>query len=150
MRTALSFVLLAISTALAWEANFSDERRTEMSAAVFAGTVTNVQRLPLVRTNTIIVHGGVGPGPDFGSRFNDRGLWSAEVLVDSITKQDLPLGKVALVYYEQSPIPSFVAGCPGYPAIKTNMHATFWCHRVTIEGHTNVLYVSTASWLKSK
>src|SRR5260221_14097801 len=89
MRIASSLVLWAGFSALAMEVGVTDERRTEMSAVVFTGTVTNVQRLPFVRTNIV---SGLG-----GSRVEDLGWWRAEVLVESVTKQDTELGKVAFV-----------------------------------------------------
>ena len=148
MRIALSFILLGALTALGLEIIVSDKKRTEMSASVFTGTVTNVQHLPLVGSNSVA--GGLGPG------IYDRGLWRAEIVVESVTKQDVPIGKVAVVYYEQRPVSldgraSFAGRvCPGYPAIETNLHATFWCHRVTMDDLTNVLYVSMPSWIKSQ
>src|SRR5881398_330984 len=48
MRIALTFTLLTTCTALALEiivSEVSEAKRTEMSAAVFSGTVTNVQHL---------------------------------------------------------------------------------------------------------
>ncbi len=153
MRIALTFTLLATCTALALEIIVSDivseAKRTEMSAAVFSGTVTNVQHLPLRKTNAVP---NVTPGTAaffVGGRVQDRGLWRAEVVVDSITKQDAPLGKVAVVYYNQKPIGVFER-CPDYPKIETNMSATFWCQRATIGGYTNVLYISTPSWVEGK
>jgi hypothetical protein len=147
MRIALSIILLATGTAFAMEIIVSDAKRTEMSAAVFSGIVTNAQHLPLLKTNAV---GGLGN--PFGTNTYDRGLWRADVVIGSVTKQDVPLGTVAVVYYEQRPIPPSLSMriCPGYPVIETNMHATFWCHRVTIDGLTNVLFVSMPSWVKSK
>ena len=152
MRIALTFTLLTTCTALALEiivSEVSEAKRTEMSAAVFSGTVTNIQHLPLKKTNAVP---NVTPGTAasfVGGRVQDLGLWRAEVVVDSITKQDAPPGKVAVVYYNQKPIGVFER-CPDYPKIETNMSATFWCQRATIGGHTNVLYISTPSWVEGK
>lgn len=144
MRIALSIILLATGTALSMEIIVSEARRTEMSAAVFSGIVTNVQHLPLRTTNA------VPRGILFGRDGSDRGLWRADVVIGSVIKQDVPLGTVAAVYYEQRPDPpSFsMRVCPGYPVVETNMHATFWCYRMTNDVLTNVLSVSTPSSVK--
>jgi hypothetical protein len=157
MRALLPLILVSTFSALAMEIVVSDKKRTELSAAVFTGTITNVQHLPLVRTNSPpdSAPGAVGFYP-LGGRVQDLGVWRAEVVVESVTKQDVPLGTVAVVYYPQRPVgldgrPTLGGRvCPGYPVIETNMHATFWCHRVTIEGLTNVLYVSMPSWVKKQ
>ena len=149
MRIVLSFILLSAITALSLEIIVSDEKRTEMSAAVFVGTVTNIQHLPLVRSNAFPA--GLNK-IRLGPNVYDRGLWRADVVIDRLTKQDVPLGRVAVVYYEQRPMPPSFGGriCPGYPVIETNMHATFWCERVTVDSLTNVLFVSWPSWVKNK
>jgi len=156
MRVAATFILLSLVSALGLEIIVSDSRRTELSASVFSGTVTNIQHLPLLKTNVVPANAPGFPGYSPVSSLQDRGLWRAEIVVESISKQDMPLGKSAFVYYEQKPL-SPIGGlsfagrvCPGYPTIGTNMSATLWCQRVTIEGFTNVLYVSMASWVKGK
>ena len=90
MRISLPFILLATCSALGYEIIVSNAKRTEMSAAVFSGTVTNIHHLPLV------VASAVPGGPEC-----DRGWWRAEVVVETISKQDVPLGMVAVVYYPQ-------------------------------------------------
>ena len=161
MRIALCWILLGTLTVFALEIIFTDKQRTEMSAAVFTGTVTNIQHVPLVEVRTSTKALGDGTRVVWADqlervvresevverrinatnnhpccligRTSDRGVWRAEVLVESVAKQDVALGQVATVYYEQKPgmfngVASFGGrACPGYPVIETNMHATFWC-----------------------
>jgi hypothetical protein len=145
MRTVIFLGMLGAIAAGASEIRVTDERRTELSVAVFTGTVTNIEHLPLIKTNSA----GLGP------RGQDLGWWRAEVVVESVAKQDRALGEVAVVYYPQQPIgldgrATFAFRSSGYPKVDVRMRATFWCHRLTIEGHTNVLCVSSPSWVKSQ
>lgn len=122
----------------------SDAKRTERSAVVFTGTVTNIKHLPLLVTNTVLTAEG-----KFSST-HDRGLWRAEVLVSSVTKQDSPLEKVAHVFFEQRPLPPPFGGrvSVGYPKKEPQMRATFWCWRLTEGVLTDVLYISMPSSVK--
>jgi hypothetical protein len=143
MRSVILFVALGTFTAGASEIGVTDEKRTELSAAVFTGTVTKVEHLLLIKTNSA----GLGP------RHQDLGWWRAEVVVDSVTKQDRALGETAVVYYRQQPIggrAAFATSTAGYPKVEAKTRATFWCLRLTIEGHTNVLCVPSPSWVKSQ
>jgi hypothetical protein len=147
MRTVIFLGILGAITVGASEMRVPDEKRTEMSAVVFTGTVTNVEHLPLIRTNS--APSGIGP------RRHDLGWWKVEVLVESVAKQDRTLGEVAVVYYLQQPIgldgwATFEGRTSGYPKVEPKMRATFWCERVTVEGHTNVLCVLSPSWVRSK
>jgi len=154
MRSVIFSIVLGTIAAGASEIRVPDEKRTELSAVVFTGTVTNVEHLPLIRTNSApsaMVRQGTWVGP----RRQDLGWWRAEVMVESVAKQDRPLGEVAVVYYLQQPIGldgrgTFATRMSGYPKVEPKMRATFWCQRVTVDGHTNVLCVSSPSWVKTK
>jgi hypothetical protein len=145
MRTVIVLGILGAITAGASEIKVTDERRTELSTVVFAGSVTNVEHLPLIKTNST----DLAPGRE------DLGWWRAQVVVESVAKQDQELGQVAVVYYPQQPIgldgrSTFAGRTSGYPKVEPKMRATFWCRRLTIDGHTNVLCVSSPSWVKSR
>ena len=77
-------------------------------------------------------------------------LWKAEVKIESVSKQESPLGKTATVYYEQpyrglrpegpNLVMGFDRGCPSYAKISKGQRARFYC--VTSEEGTNrVLFV---------
>lgn len=147
LRTTIFLGVLGAITAGAIEVRVTDERRTELSAIVFTGTVTNIEHLPLVKTNFV---GTV-------ARLQDLGWWRADVAVKSVAKQDHEIGAVTAVYFPQQPIALDKWGvgiggrvCPDYPTVVSNMTATFWCHRFSIEGYKNILCVSSPSWIRSQ
>ena len=121
LRTTIVLGVLGAITAGAIEVRVSDERRTDLSAVVLTGTVTNIEHLPLVKTNiTSIV-----------PRNQDLGWLAGSVAVKSVPKQDRKIGTVTAVYFPQQPIAldQWGAGfggriCPDYPQVVSNMTAT--------------------------
>jgi hypothetical protein len=133
MRTSLLLFLLAGSIAQALETPYTDEQRTERSAAVFTGRV--------VTTNFI-------------SELRSGALWRAEVKVESVEKPEATVKTNAVFYYEQAYSVHDERGtrwhgsvCPGYPNVVIGQRAKFWCTRWTVAGHRNILFVPSPSWI---
>src|SRR6476620_7397096 len=95
--------LCGLAWLLMWEANLpgTSRRPSERhSAAVFEGRVNSVE-LVRVRMENLGKR-----GKWTALRFDE--LWKAEVKIESVSKQESPLGKIATVYYERpyrGPIP---------------------------------------------
>jgi hypothetical protein len=120
------------------------------SAAVFEGRVKSVELVRVRMEN-------LGKRGRWTTVTFDE-LWKAEVKIESISKQESPLGKTATIYYEQryrGPLPDtadclmgFGRGCPSYANISEGQRGRFYC--VFSEERTNrVLFIPEGGWVES-
>ena len=140
---------------LAWllmcEANLPGTSRwpsERQSAALFVGRVKSVE-LVRVRMENLEKRGR------WTAVVFDE-LWKAEVKIESVLKQESPLGKTATVYYGHrydGPRPDspdllfgFGGGCPGYPKISKGQRARFYCV-ISEEGTNRVLFIPEGGWV---
>ena len=131
----LAIFLLAAATIHAVEAQLTDEQRSHLSAVVLTGMV--------VATNFVQESNAGGA------------LYAAQVHVESVEKADAKITNRAVIYFPQ-PYTVQIGNmttmtgrvCPPLPHLTIGQRAKMWCLRHTESGHTNILFIPSASWIK--
>ena len=126
MRTSVLVLLLLVSAAIARERRVPETQLIEESAAIFTGTVISA---------------------NFSQDLKMSTLCSAQIRVESIQKPARDLTSNAVIYYAQTGGRSGLP-CTSYPTIELGQKIKLWCIRRTFDGHTNILFVPSAQWIK--
>jgi len=124
-------VILGFCSALALEILVPDEHRTKVSAAILTGRFIS---------------------REFVRELEVGALWRTVFKVDTVHKADQTIGTNVVVYFEQmydgplgiTGFRSHGVACPIYPKIRLSHKAKVWCVRLTVSGHTNVLFILEA------
>ncbi len=133
-------VILGFCSALALEILVPDEHRTKVSAAILTGRFIS---------------------REFVRELEVGALGRTVFKVDTVHKADQTIGTNVVVYFEQmydgplydgsleiTGFRSHGVACPIYPKIRLSHKAKVWCVRLTVSGHTNVLFIPSRQWIE--